>query len=875
MTYETENDAEAAERAAFVKTVFEGLDDPGDDNASRVKAGAEVFSKADASAETSKHIITELLGNASENALIAANLNPPDGSPDMRPVADALNIAAASGAAITLITSDDKTLSKRITLGDYGRLIKDSSASILRSGHARLVNVPTATALAEVLDNCEQNQALLYGRFVDPNTQEIEIGTKGRVEVGQIPRTKAHFTFAPGPGWCLVDVDGFPGDPVAALTDAVPELAASAYVVRRSTSFGVKNTRTADTLPGGGWHISILLARQSDVERFLEALHKRLWLKGYGWIKPSAAGTMLERSPVDLAMRNQVQPVFEGAPDLGPGLAQEARQTTAHEGRPLDAARACPPLSAAEEAEYNRLVARAKEAKRPEADRIREAWIEGRVAALKAKGMTESAARAALFDAADSCTLPLLFELHFARLGVVTVKGVLDNPEAYIEQRLADPHEGPAYGIGPAILYREPEGLWIRSFAHGGINYYFEREVRADDVLDEVDAETLARIDAQQKAREKAKAERESSDNADSGQAEQPRANPGGGVNFRDTKVKRAPYVWKSWLHRGETVQWFGPPGAGKSASLVSAMLTVAAAAPEGARLAGCRVKPGLVIFAAYERAGETQDRLAAARERLGLPDDLPFVLLTAPPLLRDDKAADAMIEVIRYYEKQYGRPCSTFAIDTLTAARPGMGQSDDGAMSSLMNHLQHIRDVVGCCLVFIHHPTKADANNPRGSGVSTGHVDKEVVVNNGKIKMQKNNAGPNANELALSMEGVNMGEDEDGEPISVAYANIKPGRVAVDNAFPDDMPASSKAKLLRGRLLDVLRARAAEVGRKPYLRSEVVDLVRKEKLASEGDAGRAELSRAIRELKGDGVARDGKGTMEIVFWIDPKGAVQ
>ena len=43
---------------------------------------------------------------------------------------------------------------------------------------------------------------------------------------------------------------------------------------------------------------------------------------------------------------------------------------------------------------------------------------------------------------------------------------------------------------------------------------------------------------------------------------------------------------------------------------------------------------------------------------------------------------------------------------------------------------------------------------------------------------MQKNNAGPNANELALSMEGVNMGEDEDGEPISVAYANIKPGRV-------------------------------------------------------------------------------------------------
>ena len=51
MTYETENDAEAAEKAAFIKTAFEGLNDPGDDNASRVKAGDEPFSKVDTSAE--------------------------------------------------------------------------------------------------------------------------------------------------------------------------------------------------------------------------------------------------------------------------------------------------------------------------------------------------------------------------------------------------------------------------------------------------------------------------------------------------------------------------------------------------------------------------------------------------------------------------------------------------------------------------------------------------------------------------------------------------------------------------------------------------------------------------------------------------------
>jgi hypothetical protein len=299
----------------------------------------------------------------------------------------------------------------------------------------------------------------------------------------------------------------------------------------------------------------------------------------------------------------------------------------------------------------------------------------------------------------------------------------------------------------------------------------------AEHVFGAADDADREAFDKQERARA------EKAEKAEKAEAK-PGANPGGGVDFRDVRVKRAPYVMKGWLHRGETVQWFGPPGAGKSASLLSIMLASAAAPPEGALFAGCRVKRGLMIFAAYERAGETQDRLAAAGKRLSLPDDIPFVLLTRPPLLKDGEAVKSVIGIIRHYEKLHGLPCSVFAIDTLTAARPGMGQSDDAEMSKLMNHLQYLRDTVGCCLPFIHHPTKADANNPRGSGVTTGHVDKEVVVNKGRIRMQKNNAGPDAGALDLKIESVHMGEDEDGDPISVAYANIKPGRVGVDDTF-------------------------------------------------------------------------------------------
>jgi Bifunctional DNA primase/polymerase, N-terminal len=53
MNHTTKNSA-AAEKAALIKTAFDGSDDPGNDNATRVKGGAEAFSKADASAEASK-----------------------------------------------------------------------------------------------------------------------------------------------------------------------------------------------------------------------------------------------------------------------------------------------------------------------------------------------------------------------------------------------------------------------------------------------------------------------------------------------------------------------------------------------------------------------------------------------------------------------------------------------------------------------------------------------------------------------------------------------------------------------------------------------------------------------------------------------------
>jgi hypothetical protein len=62
-------------------------------------------------------------------------------------------------------------------------------------------------------------------------------------------------------------------------------------------------------------------------------------------------------------------------------------------------------------------------------------------------------------------------------LGTKTVAEVLDDPDTYVNKPLADPQEGPRYGAQCAMVLRRPNGTWfIKSFAHGGINYELNRD---------------------------------------------------------------------------------------------------------------------------------------------------------------------------------------------------------------------------------------------------------------------------------------------------------------------------------------------------------------------------------------------------------------
>jgi RecA-family ATPase len=494
-----------------------------------------------------------------------------------------------SEAALAEITglASANALSKRIALGADGGLAKGPPRHF-GVGKAHRLRVGSAKELAAYINGCRPTQAFLYSRLKEGIVDPADVFLKGKETGDAISRSKEFFENTNGPGWVLVDVDRGGAAALASLYAVAPELKTTARVVRASTSSGIYDFDEFKPLSDSdGLHASFLLADQSDGPRFLDDLHKRLWLAGHGWIKVSAAGTMLERSPVDLAMKNPVQPIFEGAPELGPELWQAKREAEAFEGDPLDSRAAVPPLTKVEEKEYAERVQAAKAEKAAEAERVRDKWVEARVEGMVRKGVSAERARAAAEQVADGGLLPPEFQLHFDRFGLATVADVLDDPKVYLLQTLADPIEGIAYGHGKAKLYRTEGKLWINSFAHGGMRYELEGRVEVEDALGGTDA-------------------------GEKGESRK--------FAYRAANFKGKPRVERKWLVPDlipdeNVTAVSGNGGDGKSLLL----LQLAAAVVLGRNWLGMPVKQGPVVFvSAEDDDGELHNRLCDIAEAEG-----------------------------------------------------------------------------------------------------------------------------------------------------------------------------------------------------------------------------------------------------------------
>ena len=351
-------------------------------------------------------------------------------------------------------------------------------------GYAERVKLDGVRDLGEFIGSRKPFQALSGGALRPDLPNNCRVTTRNELRDGLIAHTKEFIDYRKGqPAFGLLDYDqkGMPpkvakaiarrGGFWQAMLDVLPALKNAARVERKSTSAGIYNSATGEKFPdSGGLHVYIAAKDGADIPRFLNALHVRCWLAGYGWDMVGGGGSLLERSIIDRSVGSPERIIFEGNPVVVRPLKQDTqgRRPIVIDGEMIDTLAVCPSPTAAELAAFGKMKQAEKARLKPEVAKA----IKVAVARVVERGVSNKEAQR-IVKRKNKGVLLSSVALHFydREFGECTVGDVLDDPERFEDQALADPVEGVGYGRQTAKVFIRDGVPRINSFAHNGIQY--------------------------------------------------------------------------------------------------------------------------------------------------------------------------------------------------------------------------------------------------------------------------------------------------------------------------------------------------------------------------------------------------------------------
>jgi hypothetical protein len=234
-------------------------------------------------------------------------------------------------------------------------------------------------------------------------------------------------------------------------------------------------------------------------------------------------------------------------------------------------------------------------------------------------------------------------------------------------------------------------------------------------------------------------------------------------------------YLVKGWIDREATSVVYGESNVGKTFFALDLAMHVAAGTPwHGAKVPPSGDAFGCVVYVAGEGGSGMHNRVEALRrhnadlvrqaeERHG------FTLL--PTMLDLCGATDAE-ELVKAFATLPAR-IGLVVIDTLART---MGNGDENTardMGAFVRSLDHIRNATGAHIMVIHHSGKDASKGARGSGSLRAAVDTEIeLTRSGTVIMaetRKQRDMPTGKVFAYLLQDVEIGHDEDGEPVTSA----------------------------------------------------------------------------------------------------------
>lgn len=237
-------------------------------------------------------------------------------------------------------------------------------------------------------------------------------------------------------------------------------------------------------------------------------------------------------------------------------------------------------------------------------------------------------------------------------------------------------------------------------------------------------------------------------------------------VPFDRIRLSTAPrFLVKGLLPIIGLAVFWGPPKCGKSFLVFDLLMHVAL----GWLYQGRRVQAGPVVYCALEGQAGFEARAEAFKQRHldSNTAPVPFYLMPTPLNLVADNPG--LISAIRMQMPEGERP-AVVCLDTLNRSFVG-SESDDEAMTAYVKAADVLRDAFGCLVVVVHH-SGVDASRPRGHTSLIGALDAQIAVkkdSDGRISavVERMKDGPEGEAWTVRLEPVEVGKDDDGDPIS------------------------------------------------------------------------------------------------------------
>jgi AAA domain len=243
----------------------------------------------------------------------------------------------------------------------------------------------------------------------------------------------------------------------------------------------------------------------------------------------------------------------------------------------------------------------------------------------------------------------------------------------------------------------------------------------------------------------------------------------------------------------------------------------------------------GGVCYIAAEGFGGLGSRLTAAAEARGVAGALPFAFRSDCPPLTAPDALDRLVALVDAAADQiagkFELPLALIEIDTVitTAGYSKSGDDNDAATAQrVMTVLSGLSQRTGALVIGIDHFGKVVETGTRGSSAKEAHADVVLAlladrelsgaVTNTRLAIRKHREGVSGLELPFAPKVIEIGTDEDGDPIT---------RVVIDWNAPASPPAEagwSKSLQLLRRILMTTLADGADI--RPFLDGPTVRAV-------------------------------------------------